>query len=137
MVGYHAGASAAAAQLAPWQQSLRGLAGRLASTLGLSPVTNPVPGDPDLQSQTTSLGPVKITALADAADNNFVATIFSTPFFTDTLTSGNEPATGLGAPGQTINRFESPVLPFLNNSFALPVTDPLAPLFIALLPLGF
>lgn len=137
MVGYHAGASAAAAQLAPWQQSLRSLAGQLAATLGLSPVTNPVPADPGLESQTTNFGPLKITALADAADNNFVATIFSTPLFSDTLTSGNEPTTGLGVSGQTINRFESPVLPFLNSTIALPVTDPLAPLFIALLPLGF
>src|ERR1700757_1521336 len=45
MAGYHAGASAAAAQLAPLQ-SLNSLATRLAAALGLSPVTNPVAGDP-------------------------------------------------------------------------------------------
>ncbi|MCV7340581.1 PPE family protein [Mycobacterium haemophilum DSM 44634] len=137
MVGYHSGASAAAGQLAPWQQSLHHLAGKLAATLGLSPVTNPVASDPDLMSQTTNFGPLTNTSLADPDDNNFVATIFTTPLFTDTLTSGFEPTLGLGAPGQTINTFQSPVLPFLNNTIAVPVTDPLAPLFTALLPLGF
>ncbi|BBX96406.1 hypothetical protein MLAC_17000 [Mycobacterium lacus] len=137
MVGYHAGASAAATQLAPWQQSLRNLASQLAGVLGLNPVTNPVPGDPGLESQTQSFGPFTITALGDSAENNFVGLIVESPFFNNTLTSGQETSLGLGAPGQTVNRFESPVLPFLNSSFALPVTDPLAPLFIALLPLGF
>ncbi len=136
MLGYHAGASAAATQLAPWQQSLRNLATQLAGVLGLNPVTNPVPGDPSLESQTQSFGPFTITALGDSAENNFVGLIVDSPFFNNTLTSGQEISLGLGAPGQTVNRFESPVLPFLNSSFALPVTDPLAPLFIALLPLG-
>ena len=137
MAGYHAGASAAAAQLVPWQQALHDLASRLAGILGLSPVTNPVASDPDLMSQTSNFGLFTNTSLADPDDNNFVATIFSNAFFTDTLTSGFEPALGLGAPGQTINAFQSPVLPFLNSSITLPVTDPLAPLFTALLPLGF
>ncbi|OSC39892.1 hypothetical protein B8W66_15495 [Mycobacterium decipiens] len=137
MASYHAGASAAAAQLAPWQESLRHLATQLAAALGLSPVTNPVPSDPTLESQTTNFGLFTITSLADTADDNFVATIFSSPLFTNTLTSGFEPTTGLGAPGQTVNTFQSPVFPFLNSSFALPFTDPVAPLFIALLPLGF
>ena len=136
MVGYHAGASAAAAQLAPWQLSLRHLASQLAAVLGLPPVVNPVPGDPGLMSQTTNFGLFTSTALADPNDN-FVGLIISSPAFTNTLTSGFEPTTGLGAPGQTVNTFQSPVLPFLNSSFALPFTDPLAPLFVALLPLGF
>jgi PPE-repeat protein len=136
MAGYHAGASAAAAQLAPLQ-SLHNLATRLAAALGLNPVTNPVPGDPDLGSQVQSFGSVTATALADPDDNFFDAFIVSSPQFTDTLTSGFEPALGLGAPGQTINTFQSPVLPFLNSSIAIPVTDPIAPLFAALLPLGF
>jgi PPE-repeat protein len=138
MAGYHAGASAAAAQLAPWQQSLHNLASRLASALGLNPVTNPVPGDPDLMSQTTNFGGLFSTrSLADPDDNNFVATTISSPLFTAAVTSGAEPTLGLGAPGQTILTFQSPVAPFLNSSIALPVTDPLAPLFTALLPLGF
>ncbi|KAA1249056.1 PPE domain-containing protein, partial [Mycobacterium simiae] len=137
MVGYHAGASAAAAQLVPWQQLLRSLASQLAAALGLPPVINPVPADPTLMSQTTNFGLFTSTALADPGDDNFVGLIISSPFFTNTLTSGFEPTLGLGAPGQTINTFQSPVLPFLNSSIALPFTDPLAPLFVALLPLGF
>ena len=137
MLGYHAGAASAAAQLAPWQQSLRNVATQIAGALGLAPITNPVPGDPFFESQTQNIGPLTITAIGDSADNNFVALKVTSPFFNDTLTSGFEPATGMGMPGQTINNFQSPVLPFLNSGIALPVTDPLAPLFIALLPLGF
>jgi PPE-repeat protein len=137
MAGYHAGASAAVAQLPSWQQSLRGLASRLGSALGLSPVTNPVPGDSDLMSQTTNFGLFSNTSLVDPDDNNFVATTISSPVFTAAVTSGAEPTLGLGAPGQTILTFQSPVLPVLNSTIALPVTDPLAPVFTALLPLGF
>ena len=137
MLGYHAGAASAAAQLAPWQQSLRNVSTQIAGALGLAPITNPVPGDPFFESQTQNIGPLTITAIGDSADNNFVALKVTSPFFNDTLTSGFEPATGMGMPGQTINNFQSPVLPFLNSGIALPVTDPLAPLFIALLPLGF
>ncbi|OBG35953.1 hypothetical protein A5673_18710 [Mycobacterium sp. E3198] len=138
MVGYHAGASTAAAQLPQWQQSVNGLATRLAAALGLSPVTNPVPGDPDFMSQTGGFaGLLSNTSVADPDDNNFVGTTFTSPLFTAAVTSGAEPTLGLGAPGQTILTFQSPVAPFLNSSLALPVTDPLAPLFTALLPLGF
>jgi PPE-repeat protein len=134
MVGYHAGASAAGAALAP----LHDLATRLAAALGLSPVTNPVPGDPDLMSQTTNFGGLfSTTSLADPDDAQFVATNISSPLFTASVTSGAEPTLGLGRPGQTILTFQSPVAPFLNSSLALPITDPLAPLFTALLPLGF
>jgi PPE-repeat protein len=138
MVGYHAGASAAIAQLPPWQQTVNGLATRLAAALGLPPVTNPVPGDPDFMSQTTNFGGLfSTTSIADPDDNNFVGTNIVSPLFTATATSGAEPTLGLGAPGQTILTFQSPVAPFLNGSIALPFTDPLAPLFTALLPLGF
>jgi PPE-repeat protein len=134
MVGYHAGASAAGGALGP----LHNLATQLASALGLSPVTNPVAGDPDFMSQTTNFGGLfSTTSLADPDDNHFVATNISSPLFTASVTSGRETTLGLGAPGQTILTFQSPVAPFLNSSFALPVTDPLAPLFTALLPLGF
>jgi PPE-repeat protein len=135
MAGYHGGASAAAAQLAPLQ-SLNNLATRLAAALGLSPVTHPVPGDPDFGSQVQSIGPFIQTALADPDDNFFDALVVSSPQFTDTLTSGFEPTLGLGTPGHTVNTFQSPVLPFLNSSISIPVTDPIAPLFAALLPLG-
>ena len=134
MVGYHAGASAAGAALAP----LHNLATQLAAALGLSPVTNPVPGDPDFMSQITNFGGLfSTTSLADPDDHHFVATNIVSPLFTAAVTSGFEPTQGLGAPGQTILTFQSPVAPFLNSSIALPVTDPLAPLFTALLPLGF
>jgi PPE-repeat protein len=136
MVGYHAGASAAAAQVAPWQQSLNGLASQLAGALGLSPVTFPVPGDPNFGIQTSNFGLFSTTSAADP-DDNYVATSISTPLFTSTVTSGFERTLGLGAPGQTILTFQSPVAPILNGGIALPVTDPLAPLFTALLPLGF
>jgi PPE-repeat protein len=138
LVGYHGGASAAAAHLAPGLQSLNGLATRLASALGLPPVTKPVASDPDLMSQTTKFGGLfSTTSLADPDDKNFVATNIASAPFTLGLTSGAEPTLGLGAPGHTIITFQSPVAPFLNSSIALPVTDPLAPLFTALLPLGF
>jgi len=116
-------ASAAAAQVAPWQQSLYNLSSRLAALLGLNPVTN--------------FGPFAATSLSDPDDHYFDLTSFSDPsLVTDTLTSGFDPTLGLGAPGQTINMIQSPVFPFLNSSFALPVTDPIARLFWALLPLG-
>lgn len=138
MVGYHAGASAAAAQLPQWQQAVHGLASRLAAALGLSPVTNPVAGDPDFMSQTSGFGGLfSSTSIADPDDNNFVGTNFVSPLFTAAVTSGHETTLNLGQPGQTILTFQSPVAPFLNSSLALPVTDPLAPLFTALLPLGF
>jgi hypothetical protein len=137
MAGYPSGASAAAAQLTPSQQALYNQASNLAALLGLSPVTHPVAGDPDFGSQVTSFGFATQTALADPDDNFFDAVIFSSPQFTDTLTSGFEPTLGLGAPGHTINTVQSPVLPFLNSSISIPVTDPIAPLFAALLPLGF
>jgi PE family len=130
-------ASSAAALVAPWQQSLYNLSSRVAALLGLNPVTNPVAGDPDLASQVTNFGPFTQTSLSDPDDQYFDSITMGAPgLFTDTLTSGFEPTLGLGAPGQTINTFQSPVLPFLNSSFALPVTDPLARLFWALLPLG-
>jgi hypothetical protein len=135
--GYHSGALAAAGQLSPRQQALSNQASNLAKILGLSPVTHPVAGDPDFGSQVTSFGPATQTALADPDDNFFDAIIFSSPQFTDTLTSGFEPTLGLGAPGHTINTVQSPILPFLNSSISIPVTDPIAPLFAALLPLGF
>jgi len=126
-------ASAAAAQVAPWQQSLYNLSSRLAALLGLTPVAS----DPDLRSQVTNFGPFAATSLSDPDDHFFDATSFSDPsLVSDTLTSGFEPTLGLGAPGQTINMIQSPVFPFLNSSFALPVTDPIARLFWALLPLG-
>jgi PPE-repeat protein len=136
MAGYHAGASAAAAQLSPLLESLHTVATRLAGVLGLNPVVNPVPGNPDLMSQTLNVGNLSITSYADTG-NNFDAAVFSTPLFTGTFTSGAEPALGLGATGQTLIAFQSPVLPVLNSEIALPFTDPLSPLFAALLPLNF
>jgi PPE-repeat protein len=138
MTGYHAGASSAAAALPPPLQSLRQLATQLAGVLGLQPVVNPVPGNTDLESQTLSIGnALSIVSYADTGPNNFDAAIFSTPLFTGTFTSGAEPVLGLGAAGQTLITLQSPVLPFLNSGIALPFTDPLAPLFAALLPLNF
>jgi PPE-repeat protein len=136
MAGYHAGASAAAGQLGPGLQALNRGATRLAGVLGLNPVVQPVPGNPDLMSQTLNVGNLSITSFADTG-NNFDAAIISTPRFTGSFTSGAEPALGLGATGQTVISFQSPVIPALDSAIALPVTDPLSPLFAALLPLNF
>jgi hypothetical protein len=127
-------ASAAAAGLAPLQ-SLNNLATQLAGVLGLPPVTTPFAGDPNLMFQTTNFGLFTNTSVADP-DEHYDATVFSNPNFTAAVTSGFERTLGAGVPGQTILTFQSPVAPFLNGGIALPVTDPLAPLFTALLPLG-
>jgi hypothetical protein len=87
--------------------------------------------------QVTKIGPLTQTALADPDDHNFVGESLSSPLFSLTATSGAEPALGVGQVGKTILAFQSPVAPFLDHSIALPVTDPLAPVFTALLPLGF
>jgi PPE-repeat protein len=134
MAGYHAGATAAAAGLAPLQ-SLHNLATQLAGVLGLPPVTTPFANDPNLMFQTTNFGLFTNTSVADP-DEHYVATVFSNPNLTATFTSGFESTLGRGAPGQTLITFQSPVAP-LNGGIALPVTDPLAPVFTALLPLGF
>src|SRR5215469_14287494 len=97
------GKAADAAQVAPWQQSLFNLSSKLAATLGLSPVTTPVAGDPDLMSQTGGSdafpvfrGLITRTSLSDPDDNNFDSISLSInlnipflggPFRTDTLTS--------------------------------------------------
>jgi hypothetical protein len=127
-------AAAAAAQLAPLQ-SLHALASQLAGALGLSPVTMPIPGE-NLMRQTNNFGSFSTTSYADP-DDGYVKTAISTPLFTARVTSGFEETEGVGVPGQTILTFQSPVSPVLNASLALPVTDPLAPVFTALLPLGF
>ena len=127
-------ASPAAAGLAPLQ-SLNNLATQLARVLGLPPVTTPFAGDPNLMFQSTNFGLFTNTSVADP-DEHYDATVFSNPNFTATVTSGFERTLGAGVPGQTILTFQSPVAPFLNGGIALPVTDPLAPLFTALLPLG-
>ena len=136
MAGYHVGASAAAGQLGPGLQALNRGATRLAGLLGLDPVVHPVPSNPNLGSQTLNIGNLSITSFADTG-NNFDAAIISTPNFTGSFTSGAEPALGLGATGQTVISFQSPVIPALDSAIALPVTDPLSPLFAALLPLNF
>ena len=127
-------ASAAAAQLAPLQP-LHAFASQLAGALGLSPVTMPIPGE-NLMRQTTTFGSFSKTYTVDP-DDHYVAVKFSTPLFTAGATSGFEETQGVGVPGQTILTFQSPVSPVLNASLAVPVTDPLVPVFAALLPLGF
>jgi len=127
-------AAAAAAQLAPLQP-LHAFASQLAGALGLSPVTMPIPGE-NLMRQTTTFGPFSKTYTVDP-DDHYVAVKFSTPLFTAGATSGFEETQGVGVPGQTILTFQSPVSPVLNASLAVPVTDPLVPVFAALLPLGF
>jgi hypothetical protein len=125
------------------------LAGQKTNALVIDPVAstsmNPSPvSETDFISSTMNFGLFSITAAADPDDNEFVAVVFSTPFFTDILTSGTDPsdtlgfgAAGTGVAGRTVNTFESPILPFLDSSFAIPVTDPFAALFTAFVPFGF
>jgi hypothetical protein len=99
--------------------------------------------DPDFISHTTNFGLFTNTAAADPDDHEFVATVFSSSLFTDILTSGADPSgslgfgqTGVGVPGQTVNTLVSPVFPFLDSTIAIPITDPFAALFTALIPFG-
>jgi len=161
MAGYHAGASAAATGLSPWQQTVYSFAARLGSALGLAPVTNPNPaGDPELMSQTTKLGPVTLTAYAEPGDD-FVAEQITSPVLDATLASYAIPPLPPG-PSEIYLRSLFPTAgtyltygytptttspPLWDNIAAdpgsgghqiyLPFTDPAAPLFTALLPLGF
>jgi hypothetical protein len=86
-------------------------------------------------------GLFSVTSAADPDDNHFVAFVLRTPFFTDVLTSGTDPENNLGlgraslgVAGHTVNTF---IGPFVNFSFAIPVTDPLAPIFTSLVRAGF
>jgi hypothetical protein len=115
---------------------LHNFSSQLAGPLGLSPVTTPVPSDSNFLSQTTIIGPLTKTYSVDP-DDPFVQVRYSTPPFTFGATSGFQETQDVGVPGQTILTFQSPVSPVLNASLALPVTDPLVPVFAALLPLGF
>ena len=98
--------------------------------------------DPSFISSTHGFfGLFSVTSAADPADNNYVAFVLRTPFFTDVLTSGRDPednlglgAASIGVAGHTVNTFISP---FGNFTLGIPITDPLAPLFTALVRAGF
>ncbi|PXX05606.1 hypothetical protein [Mycolicibacterium moriokaense] len=98
--------------------------------------------DPDFITSTHDLfGLFSVTSAADPNDNNFVAFVLKTPFFTNVLTSGTDPEDNLGfgpastgVAGQTVNTFMSP---FLNFSIGVPVEDPFAGLFTQLVRAGF
>jgi hypothetical protein len=97
--------------------------------------------DPDFISSTHTLGPITITSAADPDDNHYVAFVLSTPLFTNVLTSGTDPednlgfgAASIGRAGHTVNTLITPNRTF---TFAIPITDPLAPLFTLLVRLGF
>jgi hypothetical protein len=86
-------------------------------------------------------GLFSVTSAADPDDNHYVAFVLRTPFFTNVLTSGTDPednlgfgAASIGVAGHTVNTFMSP---FLNFSIGIPITDPFAPLFTALVAAGF
>ncbi|HET7665631.1 MAG TPA: hypothetical protein VFK56_06095 [Mycobacterium sp.] len=97
--------------------------------------------DPDFISSTHNLGPISITSAADPDDDHYVAFVLATPFFTNVLTSGTDPednlgfgAASIGVAGHTVNTFMSPRR---NFTIAIPITDPLAPVFTVLVRLGF
>jgi hypothetical protein len=107
----------------------------------LPPVQHPSATDPDFVTQTTNFGLFTITAAADPDDNEYVATVISTPFGTDVLTSGTDPSgslgygqAGVGVSGETVNTL---ITAHSQHSFAIPFTDPFAPLFTLFIPLGF
>jgi hypothetical protein len=98
--------------------------------------------DPDFITSTHGFfGLFSVTSAADPDDNHFVAFVLRTPFFTNVLTSGTDPednlgfgAASIGVAGSTVNTFMSP---FLNFSIAIPIEDPFAELFTALVRAGF
>jgi hypothetical protein len=98
--------------------------------------------DSDFISSTHGFfGLFSVTSAADPDDNHYVAFVLRTPFFTNVLTSGTDPednlgfgAASIGVAGHTVNTFISPLL---NFSIGIPITDPFAPLFTALVRAGF
>jgi hypothetical protein len=111
------------------------------STTVSTPAATTSAVDPDFITSTHNFGLFSITSAADPNDNHFVAFAITSPIFTDILTSGADPegSLGLGAAstgvaGHTVNTFVSPLL---NFSIDIPVTDPFAELFTALVALGF
>jgi hypothetical protein len=114
--------------------------GLVSDTVGNTPAAASTAVDPGFISSTRNFGLFSLTSAADPDDNNYVAVVFSTPFFTDILTSGADPednlgfgAASIGVPGQTVNTFLSPLL---NFTIAIPITDPFAELFTALIRFG-
>jgi hypothetical protein len=96
--------------------------------------------DPGFISSTHDFGLFSTTSAADPSDDHYVAFVFSTPLFTNILTSGADPEDNLGfgpasigVAGQTVNTFISP---FLNFTIAIPIEDPFAELFTELVRLG-
>jgi hypothetical protein len=116
--------------------------GLVTDTVGVTSEATSSAADPDFISSTHNFfGLFSITSAADPDDDHYVAFIFSTPFFTNVLTSGTDPednlgfgAASIGVAGHTVNTFISP---FLTFSIAIPVTDPFAELFTELVRLGF
>ena len=97
--------------------------------------------DPGFISSTHHIGKLTLISAADPDDDHYVAMVISTPFFTNVLTSGTDPednlgfgAASIGFAGHTVDTFTSQAV---NFSVAIPVTDPLAPLFTLLVRLGF
>ena len=101
--------------------------GLVTNTVGATSQGASAAADPGFISSTRNVfGLFSITSAADPDDNNYVAVVISTPFFTDILTSGTDPednlgfgAASIGIPGQTVNTFLSPLL---NFTIAIPVT---------------
>jgi hypothetical protein len=113
--------------------------GLVTDTVGSTSEATSSAADPDFISNTHNFGLFSITTAADP-DDNYVAFVFSTPFFTNILTSGTDPEDNLGfgpasigVAGRTVNTFISP---FLNFTIAIAIEDPFTELFIALVRLG-
>jgi hypothetical protein len=113
--------------------------GLVTDTIGSTPEAASSAADPDFISSTRNFVLFSITSAADP-DDHYVAVVFSTPFFTNILTSGTDPEDNLGfgpasigVAGQTVNTFMSP---FLNFTVAIPIEDPFTELFTTLIRLG-
>ena len=143
-----------AAQVAPWQQSLRNLSSKLAAVLGRSPVTPYLVGDPYLLSQTSSHVPITRTSLSDPNENFESISWSISILLTLTVSSGFDATAEIGTPGQTLihwsplrqalielNELGGPPPVFHPPTISFPSRpikgDPMARLFRALLPLGF
>jgi hypothetical protein len=113
--------------------------GLVTDTVGSTPEAASTPADPDFISNTHNFGLFSITTAADP-DDNYVAFVFSTLFFTNVLTSGTDPednlgfgAASIGVAGHTVNTFISP---FLNFTLDIAIEDPFTELFTFLVRLG-
>jgi hypothetical protein len=127
---------------APAELTMLGLARRESTATTSAATATTSAADPDFITSTHGFfGLFSVTSAADPDDNHYVAFVLRTPDFTNVLTSGTDPednlgfgAASIGVAGHTVNTFISP---FLTFSIGIPIEDPFAELFTALVRAGF